>query len=159
MFAATGNDVQNEECMVHFVPGGERGNFKKLSHIPKIPVFLPRDSRLATSFFPMRPLHIQLLVTDPEREDVVSLRDALRAAGHVVVAGEVQHVPEGVGPGPDFVIAEGAAVPTPASMEAAETRHINAVLRFTGGNKRQAALLLGIARSTLLAKIRKYGLT
>jgi DNA-binding protein Fis len=32
------------------------------------------------------------------------------------------------------------------------------VLRFTRGNKRQAALLLGIARSTLLAKIRKYGL-
>jgi DNA-binding protein Fis len=32
------------------------------------------------------------------------------------------------------------------------------VLEYTGNNRRQAALLLGVARSTLLAKIRKYGL-
>jgi DNA-binding protein Fis len=30
------------------------------------------------------------------------------------------------------------------------------VLHFTGGNKRQAALILGISRSTLLHKVRKY---
>jgi DNA-binding protein Fis len=56
------------------------------------------------------------------------------------------------------VLTDGAAVPTPESLEAAEARHIGAVLRFTRGNKRQAALLLGVARSTLLAKIRRYGL-
>ena len=33
------------------------------------------------------------------------------------------------------------------------------MLRHTGGNKRQAAHLLGISRSTLLHKVRKYGLT
>jgi DNA-binding protein Fis len=32
------------------------------------------------------------------------------------------------------------------------------MLRHTRGNKRQAALLLGISRSTLLHKVRKYGL-
>jgi DNA-binding protein Fis len=32
------------------------------------------------------------------------------------------------------------------------------MLRHTGGNKRQAAYLLGISRSTLLHKVRKYGL-
>jgi DNA-binding protein Fis len=32
------------------------------------------------------------------------------------------------------------------------------MLDHTGGNRRQAAILLGIARSTLLAKIRRYGL-
>jgi len=109
-------------------------------------------------FSPMRPLHIQLLVTDPEREDVAGLREALRAAGHVVVDQEVPHLPEGIPPGPDFVVSEGAALPTPERLDAAEARHIGAVLRFARGNKRQAALLLGIARSTLLAKIRKYGL-
>lgn len=31
-------------------------------------------------------------------------------------------------------------------------------LAHTRGNKRQAALLLGISRSTLLHKIRRYGL-
>jgi DNA-binding NtrC family response regulator len=106
----------------------------------------------------MHPLHIQLLVTDPQREDVVALRDALRAAGHVVVDGEVTQLPEGVSSGADFVVTEASAVPAPESLDAAEARHLRAVLRFTNGNKRQAALLLGIARSTLLAKVRRYGL-
>ena len=106
----------------------------------------------------MHPLHIQLLVTDPQRDDVIALREALRAAGHVVLDGEVDTVPDVVGPGPDFVVTEGAAVPTPESLEAAEARHLAAVLRFTRGNKRRAAALLGIARSTLLAKVRKYAL-
>lgn len=106
----------------------------------------------------MRPLHVQLLVSDANREDVASLRDALRAAGHVVVDEEVERLPDGLPPGPDFVVTEGAALPTPETLAAAEQRHLRAVLRFTGGNKRQAALLLGIARSTLLAKIRKWGL-
>ena len=46
----------------------------------------------------------------------------------------------------------------PDSLEAAERRHIALALRHTGGNKRQAAHLLGISRSTLLHKVRKYGL-
>lgn len=106
----------------------------------------------------MRPLHVQLVVADPDGDDVTALRDALRAAGHVVVSEEVAHVPEGVMPGPDFVVTEGAALPAPETLAAAEKRHLRAVLRFARGNKRQAALLLGIARSTLLAKIRKYQL-
>ena len=51
-----------------------------------------------------------------------------------------------------------AAPPVPDSLEAAERRHIALVLRHTDGNKRQAAHLLGIDRSTLLHKVRKYGL-
>jgi Transcriptional regulator containing PAS, AAA-type ATPase, and DNA-binding domains len=46
----------------------------------------------------------------------------------------------------------------PDSLEAAERRHIALMLKHTGGNKRQAAHLLGISRSTLLHKVRKYGL-
>ena len=54
-------------------------------------------------------------------------------------------------------IAPGAPAP-PDSLEAAERRHIARTLQHTDGNRRQAALILGISRSTLLHKIRKYGL-
>jgi len=49
-------------------------------------------------------------------------------------------------------------VTDPESLDAAERRHLAKVLRHTGGNKRKAAHLLGISRSTLLNKVRKYGL-
>ena len=106
----------------------------------------------------MRSLHIRLMVADPDRDDVATLRAALQAAGHVVVSDDTRKPPAVVSPSPDFVVTEGAAQPTPESLDGAEARHLAATLRFTGGNKRQAALLLGIARSTLLAKVRKYGL-
>ena len=53
-------------------------------------------------------------------------------------------------------LGDGDTVPEP--LEAVERRQIAAMLRYTGGNRRKAAQLLGLARSTLLAKIRRYGL-
>ncbi len=55
------------------------------------------------------------------------------------------------------VLASGRAI-EPESLDAAERRHIALMLRYTEGNRRRAAQLLGISRSTLLHKIRKYGL-
>ena len=49
-------------------------------------------------------------------------------------------------------------VAEPDSLESAERRHLSLVLRHTGWNKRRAALILGISRSTLLNKVRKYQL-
>lgn len=46
----------------------------------------------------------------------------------------------------------------PDTLDDAERRHIARMLAHTQGNRRQAALLLGISRSTLLQKLRKYGL-
>lgn len=52
----------------------------------------------------------------------------------------------------------GESAVVPESLEAVERRQIAAMLQHTGGNRRKAAQLLGLARSTLLAKIRRYEL-
>ena len=95
-----------------------------------------------------------LLVTDDDQR-LAPLSTALRGAGY-----EVRVVaPDQEGPGEreaDLVLVDPSVAPGP--LDVAERRHIAATLRRTRGNKRQAAHLLGIARSTLLAKVRKYGL-
>jgi len=122
----------------------------------------------------MTPMHLLVLERDPERRE--ALLSVLRAAGHhAVAAPDAPAAAAAIGePGFDALLldlglpdldatrlrealmpAQGAA---PDSLEAAERRHIALALRHTGGNKRQAALLLGISRSTLLHKVRKYGL-
>ncbi|MGH7701902.1 MAG: helix-turn-helix domain-containing protein [Gemmatimonadales bacterium] len=122
----------------------------------------------------MKVSHLLLLDHDPARCDV--LAGALRAAGHRPIV-----VPDAPAaalaldvPGLDLVVlaledpgldrsllrrslAPAESAP-PESLEAAERHHIAIALRYTDGNKRRAAHLLGIARSTLLAKVRKYGL-
>jgi len=123
----------------------------------------------------MPPMHVLVLEGDPERRD--GLLRVLRAAGHhAVAAPDAAAAASAIGlPGfdaillglglPDLDIARlrQALAPTepaaPESLEAAERRHIALMLRHTAGNKRQAAHLLGISRSTLLHKVRKYGLT
>ncbi len=122
----------------------------------------------------MRPLHLLVLVHDPARRD--GLLSLLRGAGHqVVVAPSASAAADAVGPqGFDALVLD-LTVPDldlgrlrqslnpvspadPESLEAAERRHIALTLRYTSGNKRRAAQLLGISRSTLLIKVRKYGL-
>jgi transcriptional regulator with PAS, ATPase and Fis domain len=45
---------------------------------------------------------------------------------------------------------------TPPSLNEIEREHIQRVLNFTGGNKQQAAKILGISRATLYEKIKTY---
>lgn len=122
----------------------------------------------------MTPLHVLVLEHDAARRDAVL--GMLRAAGHQAAAapdGPAAAAAIGV-PGFDALLLDlhvpeldlarlreaitpGESV-APDSLEAAERRHIALMLRHTHGNKRQAAHLLGISRSTLLHKVRKYGL-
>lgn len=64
-------------------------------------------------------------------------------------------------PGADLVkvasaLARSDAAGPPVSLEVVERAHILVALRHTRGNKRRAAQLLGIARSTLIQKVRRY---
>lgn len=122
----------------------------------------------------MKPLHFLVLDRDAERrEKLVAL---LRNADHrAVAAPDANAAAEAIAasgfdallldlalPDLDVTALRQAISPAaslePDSLEAAERRHLALVLRHTAGNKRKAAHLLGISRSTLLNKVRKYGL-
>lgn len=121
----------------------------------------------------MRPQHV--LVLDRDLARAQALAATLRAAGHQVLtltdpaeaasglrAGGVELLVLDLAlPTLDLPALRGAlapGTPPPEPLDAAERRHIAHVLQYTGGNKRQAAHLLGISRSTLLNKIRRYGI-
>lgn len=123
----------------------------------------------------MTPIHLLVLERDQTRRE--ALLGAFRSMGHhVVSAPDAAAAAAAIGaagfdallldlglPELDLSRLREALAPAdpvaPDSLEAAERRHIALTLRHTGGNKRQAAHLLGISRSTLLHKVRKYGLT
>jgi DNA-binding NtrC family response regulator len=122
----------------------------------------------------MKPLHV--LVLDRELDRRNELVAMLRQADHyVVAASDPAAAAEAIAaaefdalllnlalPDLDLGALRRAIAPTeaaePDSLENAERRHLAAVLRHTSGNKRKAAHLLGISRSTLLNKVRKYRL-
>jgi DNA-binding NtrC family response regulator len=119
---------------------------------------------------------IQLLILEPDPDRRRMLADALRAAGtHLLEADGPRSAAESLQGGgfdaallslssPEMDVAALAAAicpsppGSPVSLDAAERLHIARTLEHTAGNRRQAALILGISRSTLLHKIRKYRL-
>ena len=120
---------------------------------------------------------LNVLIASGRESLIRPLSEAIRAEGHQPV---VQETSEGAAaalaspaidavlidtslPGVDrdrlrAALINGVGAAPPESLEAIERRHIATTLRHTRGNRRNAAHILGIARSTLLAKIRKYGL-
>jgi DNA-binding NtrC family response regulator len=120
----------------------------------------------------MKPLLVLIWDGDAERRQVIAT--ILREAGHqVALAKDAADLDGAVGKydlvvfdpqsagidGPTLTAAgESAPLRTPESLDEAERRHLALTLRHTAGNKRKAAHLLGISRSTLLNKVRKYGL-
>lgn len=118
----------------------------------------------------------QVLLVDPDPERRERLAAALRDAGcHVVIEGDPATAESALAePGFRYLMLDmvqpvldrsairrgmrpDEPIP-PGSLDDAERRHIARMLEYTGGNKRRAAGLLGISRSTLLNKIRRYEL-
>jgi DNA-binding NtrC family response regulator len=121
----------------------------------------------------MRGMEILVVASDPVRAQALS--QPLRDSGHLVASESDALLvgPQLAGGLLDAVVVDltlagldpaalgRAMLPPSASsppepLESVERRHILATLAYTGGNKRRAASLLGIARSTLIQKIRRY---
>ena len=123
----------------------------------------------------MTPMHVLVLERDTERRDAVLAM--LRASGHhAAAAPDAPAAAAAIGvPGFDALLldlrvadldlarlrealapAEPAA---PDSLESAERRHIALMLRHTRGNKRQAARLLNLSRTTLIDKLQRLNVT
>ena len=120
----------------------------------------------------------QILIVAPEDTGTASLAELLRLGGHQVAVAPTAGMAAAsvTRDGLDVVVVDLrtagaspvalAAALTPADvpgtppppLEAVEREHILAMLRYTRGNKRRAAQLLGIARSTLIQKVRRYAL-
>jgi DNA-binding NtrC family response regulator len=119
---------------------------------------------------------MQVLVVGADSNRRRMLADALRAAGAPVFeTDDLRTAAESLAAGGFDALVLDLALPSidpsrlagslapeapapPDSLADAERRHIDRTLRHTLGNRRQAARILGISRSTLLHKIRKYGL-
>jgi DNA-binding NtrC family response regulator len=122
----------------------------------------------------MKPLHVLVLDRDADRRNelvamlrqgdhqVVAAADAVAAAEAIAAADFDALLLDLALPDLDLGALRRAIAPAemaePDSLEDAERRHLALVLRHTSGNKRKAAHLLGISRSTLLNKVRKYHL-
>lgn len=129
---------------------------------------------MITTMTEMRPV----LVVSGDRSRAEHLAEAFRSDASVVTtethgAAAAAMVAGGLGESPGLLVLDltlpeldlqrlrealGESAPPPEPLDAVERRQIAAMLRHTGGNRRKAAQLLGLARSTLLAKIRRYGL-
>jgi DNA-binding NtrC family response regulator len=121
----------------------------------------------------MKPLHIVVAHRDAIRRE--ELARLLRQADHTtLVAASSEAAAESLAPEVDALLLDltlpdldvaalrralsSSSSIEPDSLEAVERRHLALVLRHTAGNKRKAAHILGISRSTLLNKVRKYRL-
>lgn len=119
----------------------------------------------------MKPLQLLAALPGATREDLARLLPDLKRSALMV--GSAEAAAEALSPGislllldlslPDLDLAAlrrslSPRLEEPDSLDAAERRHIALVLRHTAGNKRKAAHILGISRSTLLNKVRKYRL-
>jgi DNA-binding NtrC family response regulator len=127
----------------------------------------------ALYFENMKPLLVLILDADSERRQ--ELAALLEGAGHQVAFADGTAPPESsdllrydlllldpTRPQIDLaafsLAAQSNVASDPDSLDQVERRHLEIMLQHTRGNKKKAAHLLGISRSTLLNKVRKYGL-
>lgn len=102
--------------------------------------------------FTMHPDFIKALYSHPWRGNIRELRNIIE---RVAILAERTEVTTDLLPAEFHSFADGSPV---FDMQTIEKRHISKVLNYTGGNKTEAARLLGIGLTTLYRKIAEYHL-
>jgi DNA-binding NtrC family response regulator len=118
--------------------------------LPMAEAFLPKSARLTKSAE-------QSLVAYRWPGNIRELKNTLWRAAILANGGVIDVVHLGL-PGSDAPAVVSTKPEQPRTLEAAERDAIRVALNATGDNRTKTAQLLGIARSTLLEKLRKYGL-
>ncbi len=131
--------------------------------IPRLAYHILSGLRTGKRPVPARisPEVMQLLGSHDWPGNVRELKNVLERAAAIAGSGTLreEHLP------PDFLEAAPKSAPAPtaprslrAEMAGAERRAIEQALKYTGGNRTRTAELLGIHRTGLHQKIKKYGL-
>jgi len=101
------------------------------------------------------PGNIRQLLNVVQNMTVMALGEA-GGASEVVL--DVRHIPADVRAGDDEGESHAGGSLAGTSLEQLEKRAIRETLRLTGGNREQAAQMLGIGERTLYRKLKEYGL-
>jgi len=107
------------------------------------------------------PEALALVLRFPWPGNIRQLRNVLERV--VLLSGEIEelraeHLPAELRSAPDSSPSSGSEADADLSLAEAERLHIGRVLARCGGNRLQAARVLGITRSTLYKRLREYGL-
>jgi two-component system response regulator HydG len=107
------------------------------------------------------PGNVRQLMNVAQSMTVVAMSDAGGGANESLI--DVRHVPEEIreSDGPELATDDGgtsAGSLAGTTLEQIEKRAIRETLRLTGGNREQAAKMLGIGERTLYRKLKEYGL-
>jgi len=109
--------------------------------------------RLTTADWPG---NVRQLLNVVQNMVVAAIGEAGDTHGPVTI--DVRHIPAAVRAGEDDDAASASGSLAGASLEQLEKRAIRETLRLTGGNREQAAAMLGIGERTLYRKLKEYGL-
>ena len=112
------------------------------------------SQRMACRIVSIDPEYVRLMRRHAWRGNVRELRNVVERS---MIMAEDGRLTAGDLPA-DFRGAEGGDADDPVSLGDMERRHIAKILKYTGGNKTEAARLLGIGIATLYRKIDEYGI-
>lgn len=164
VIAATNRDLQKQIAEGHF----REDLFYRLSvfmiHLPSL-ADRPEDieayvrhftaqfsKRMARQITAIDPEYIRLMRKHLWHGNVRELRNVVERS-MIMAEGEslrAENLP------PDFLLSEDRDAENPLSLDGVEQLHIRKILKYTGGNKAEAARLLGIGVATLYRKIDEY---